>query len=171
MFLWMINLYVNPRNTHTVCQDKKAQVKSHFESQPADAKPLVFDHTPHSYARVELGPSPPRGTSGPENKDQSLCTQSLPQRLSCNDQGQCSKRPTLPDQLWALFMGIRILIHSLLFFVNLSLLGRDVRRPLLPHPFVLDAPGNDDDAAEILWGIPDELLSGLGGLTIVSSVD
>ena len=39
------------------------------------------------------------------------------------------------------------------------------------NPFVLDAPGDDDDAAKVLGGIPDELSSSLGGLTIVSSID
>ncbi len=38
-------------------------------------------------------------------------------------------------------------------------------------PFVLDAPGDDDDMAEFLGGITDELSSGLGSLTIVSSID
>jgi hypothetical protein len=78
--------------------------------------------------------------SGPKNEDQSLFTQSLPQGLSCDDQGWHSKRPTLPDQLWAHFVGVRIFIYSSLLVVALSLLGMLGGR-FCHDLFVLDAPG------------------------------
>jgi hypothetical protein len=97
-----------------VYQDKKALIKSHFESQPSDARPLVSDHTSEFFTHVlNFEPLTLRGTSGPENEDQNLFMLSLPQELSCNNQGRHSKRPTLPDQLWALFMGVRILLFLL----------------------------------------------------------
>ena len=85
-------------------QVKRAQVKGHSESQPADARPLdstlkvIFTRTSFNLL------SRPRniGSSGWENEDQHLFKQPLPQDFGCGDQGQRSKRPTLPDQLWAL---------------------------------------------------------------------
>ena len=45
-----------------------------------------------------------------ENEDQRLFRLSLLRELSCNDQGRRSERTTLPDQLWARYVGVRILI-------------------------------------------------------------
>ena len=87
-------------------QDKKALINSHFESRPSDARPLVSDHTSEFFMHMlNFEPLTPQGTSSPENEDQSLFMHSLPQELSCDHQGRRSERPTLPDQLWALFRG------------------------------------------------------------------
>jgi hypothetical protein len=91
-------------NAHTDYQVKRAQVKGHSGSQPADARPLD-SNLKVTFTRTSFNLlSHPRniGSSGWENEDQSLFKQPLPQDFGCGDQGRRSKRPTLPDQLWVL---------------------------------------------------------------------
>jgi hypothetical protein len=70
------------------------------------------------------------------------------------------------------FLWVSVSLFILCYSSSISLSWGGILGSHFCHnPFVLDAPGDDDDAVKIVWGIPDELLSSLGGLTIVSSVD
>jgi hypothetical protein len=89
-----------------------------------------------------------------ENEDQRLFRLSLLRELSCNDQGRCSERTTLPDQLWAHSVGVRILIFLLLCFALLPVRMSGHRVPGRRTPFVLAGTGGAAD------GLDDQLGGG-----------
>ena len=97
---------------------------------------------------------------------------SLLRELSCNDQGRRSERTTLPDQLWARSVGVRILIFLLLCFALFPVRMSGHRGSGRRTPFVLAGTGGAADGlVDQLEGATDDIEGSFAGLTIVSAPD